>query len=84
MLEAAKQKIINLSEDFSVETFQLHEERYRPDKINYDLTTAIIKKKQQLVKVKQHYINTFFYRPEKCKGKAASDIICPWRCFYDR
>ena len=69
MLEAAKQKIINLSEDFSVETFQLHEERYRPDKINYDLTTAIIKKKQQLVKVKQHYINTFFYRPEKAKGK---------------
>lgn len=64
MLEAAKQKVKNLSKDFSVETFQLYEERYRPDKVNYDLTTTAIEKKQRLMKVKKHYINTFFYRPK--------------------
>lgn len=67
MLEAAKRKAGKLQNSFSVETFQLYEERHRPDKVNYDLTVTIVEKKQQLLKVDQHYINTFFYRPQNKK-----------------
>lgn len=69
MLKVAKKKALKLHNNFSVDSFQLYEERYRPDKINYDLTTKEIIKKQQLVKVKDHYINTFFYRPKNTTGK---------------
>lgn len=69
MLDAAKRKAGKLQNSFSADTFQLYEERYRPDKVNYDLTMVKIEKKQRLVKVDQHYINTFFYRPENIEGQ---------------
>ena len=73
MLKAAKEKIKKLPTEFSVDTFQLYGERYRPDKKNYDLTESVINIKQKLIQVKEHYINTFFYYPENKK-------IC--RLFY--
>lgn len=69
MLEAAKLKAKKLQSDFCIENFQLYEERYRPDKVTYDLTTVPIEKKQQLIKVKKHYVNTFFYWPKGAKEK---------------
>lgn len=66
MLEMAKMKAKKLQSDFSVESFQLHEERYRPDKVNYDLSTIEIVKNQRLLLVDDHYINTFFYKPKEC------------------
>lgn len=66
MLEMAKMKAKKLQSDFSVESFQLHEERYRPDKVNYDLSSNEIVKKQRLLPVDDHYINTFFYKPKEC------------------
>ena len=65
MLKAAKEKSKKLQKTFSPETFQLYEERFRPDKINYDLTTEPILKKQLLISSDDHYINTFFYWPEQ-------------------
>lgn len=65
MLEAAKAKAKRLQTTFSAETFQLFEERYRPDKVNYDLTKGKICKRQFLVPVEDHFINTFFYWPEE-------------------
>ena len=42
MLKAAKEKIKKLPTEFSIDVFQLHGERYRPDKKNYDLTENTI------------------------------------------
>lgn len=69
MLDAAKRKAGKLQNSFSIESFQLHEERYRPDKVNYDLTSIAIERKQQLLRVEDHYINTFFYWPRDIEGK---------------
>lgn len=69
MLEAAKRKMKKLQSNFSAETFQLYEERNRTDKISYDLTSVSIMKKQQLVKINKHYINTFLYRPRHLEDK---------------
>lgn len=74
MLQAAKEKIKRAAGRFSADTFQLYEERFRPDKVNYDLTTEPIQIKQQLIPVDHHYINTFFYRPEN-SGKSLPIII---------
>lgn len=63
MLQAAKEKMKKLPGHFSVETYQIYEERVRPDKVNYDLTTELVRIKQQLIPVENHYINTFFYKP---------------------
>lgn len=51
MLEAAKKKNKKLAKEVSIDTFQLYNERYRPDKKNYDLTSETIVIKQKLIKV---------------------------------
>lgn len=68
MLKTALEKAKRLQREFFVEKYQLYEERNRTDRINYDLTTTEIIKKQRLLKVKDHYINSFFYIP-KVEGK---------------
>lgn len=68
MLDAAKKKNKKLAKEVSIDTFQLYNERYRPDKKNYDLTSETIVIKQKLIRVKKHYINTFIYHPENKKN----------------
>ncbi|MCF0111941.1 MAG: alpha/beta hydrolase [Erysipelotrichaceae bacterium] len=47
----------------------ISKERYRPDKVTYDLTTKEIDIDERLIPVRNHMIDIFIHRPADAKGK---------------
>lgn len=49
--------------------YSLSAERYRPDKISYDLTESVVVCEEKVISVQDHMIDIFIYKPEKCDRK---------------
>lgn len=70
ILETAKLKMKLFSSKGAPNEYSLAKERYRPDKVCYDITTMQINYKEQLVEIGDHYIDTYIYQREAQKTKA--------------
>lgn len=68
VLEIAKRKAQVLFSKGRVKEYSLSKERYRPDKVSYDITTTKINCKEQLVEIDNHYIDTYIYQSEDQKS----------------
>lgn len=65
VLEIAKKKQTMFVERKKKKLFSLANERFRPDKVTYDLTIRNIIEDEQLIKINNdHMIEMFVYRPE--------------------
>lgn len=62
--EKKKKRISGLKKGYS-----LASERFRPDKICYDLTATEISVEERLIPVANHMIDIFIYRPRETEGK---------------
>ena len=70
VLEIAKQKKKMFAERKKKSGFSLANERFRPDKVTYDLTTREINCEEKLIKIlDDHMIDIFIYRPEAAEEK---------------
>lgn len=63
VLEAAKEKYKRLNRKFDLKTFQLDQERIRPDRVTCDLTTAPVEERQILIPIAHRYINACLFSP---------------------
>lgn len=70
ILATAKMKMKIFSTKGKVGECSLSKERYRPDKLSYDLTTTHVNCKEQLVEIDDHYINTYIYQIEGQKANS--------------
>ena len=62
--EKKRKRISGLKKGYS-----LAGERFRPDKISYDLTSTEVSCEEKLIKVRDHMIDIFIYTPEKVSEK---------------
>jgi len=70
ILETAKMKKKLFSFQGKNSGYSLSKERYRPDKVCYDLTATKVECREQLVEIGDHYINTYIYQSEGQKANA--------------
>lgn len=70
ILETAKKKMKILSSKGEINEYSLAKERYRPDKVSYDITTTKVNCKEQLVEIGDHYIDTYIYQSEGQKANS--------------
>lgn len=76
VLEIAKQKKKMFAERKKKSGFSLANERFRPDKVTYDLTTREINCEEKLIKIlDDHMIDIFIYRPEGTENEKLPVMI---------
>lgn len=76
VLEIAKKKKEMFATRQKKTGFSLANERFRPDKVTYDLTTREINCEERLIKIlDDHMIELFIYRPEGTENKTLPVMV---------